>query len=69
VPGGIYDVQRGSWSASSVEVPFLPYQFFATALSGPTPTSGGQSVPLYWGKPASAEPDEDRNESDGDRDQ
>ena len=49
LPGGIYDIQRGSGSPSSVYLPVLPYQFFATATSGTTPTSGGQPQPLYWG--------------------
>jgi uncharacterized protein len=54
VPGGIYQIQVGGRSGSSVQLPLLPYQFFATAFSGPTATSGGNSVPLYWGKPAQA---------------
>jgi predicted acyl esterase len=49
VPNGVYEIQRGGQTASSVHLPLLPYLFFPTALSGTTPTSNGASVPLYWG--------------------
>jgi predicted acyl esterase len=52
VPGGAYQIHRGSLRPSSVNLPLLPFGYFATAASGVTPTSGGLSEPLDWGPPA-----------------
>ncbi|MEU7745486.1 CocE/NonD family hydrolase [Nonomuraea sp. NPDC049158] len=45
VPGGVYQVRRGS---SSVSLPLLPAGCFRTAASAVTPTSGGFSQPMDW---------------------
>jgi predicted acyl esterase len=51
LPGGVYQIRRGpsSLAASSINVPVVPYKFFATAAGGVTSTSGGYSEPLDWG--------------------
>ena len=48
VPGGTYQIQRGSTWPSSVNLPLLKAGCFRTATSGVTATSGGFSEPLDW---------------------
>jgi hypothetical protein len=44
LPGGAYVITDGF-----INLPLLPRGGFASAASGPTPTSGGVSLPLDWG--------------------
>jgi uncharacterized protein len=53
LPRGVYTIHYGKRTASSLNLPLLPYGFFATATGGVTATSGGANVPLDW---SSAEP-------------
>jgi predicted acyl esterase len=46
---GQYTVKYGPGSNSMVNLPLLPYHYFATALSGATPDSSGTVQPLDWG--------------------
>jgi hypothetical protein len=44
LPGGEYVIERGL-----VNLPLLPLGFLQAAVSAPTPTSEGVSLPLDWG--------------------
>jgi predicted acyl esterase len=44
LPGGKYLIASGS-----INLPLLPHDCLATAVSGPTPTSADVSLPLDWG--------------------
>ena len=49
LPGGTYSILAGSRYPSAINLPLLPYMYFATAPSTVTPTSGGATEPIYWG--------------------
>lgn len=49
IPGGVYQIYSGRWWPSAVSMPLLRFGALPTAASGVTPTSGGQTEPLYWG--------------------
>jgi predicted acyl esterase len=48
VPGGVYQIERGNADPSVINLPLLPAGTFATAPSGVTPTSLGETEPLGW---------------------
>jgi uncharacterized protein len=49
LPGGTYSILAGPRYPSAINLPLLPYMYFATAQSAVTPTSGGATEPMYWG--------------------
>jgi predicted acyl esterase len=49
LPGGVYSILSDHRHPSTVDLPLLPHQYYATARSDVTATSNGFSVPLYWG--------------------
>ncbi|MCC6628703.1 MAG: CocE/NonD family hydrolase [Chloroflexi bacterium] len=60
LPGGVYRIYFGTEHPSALNLPLLPYQHFASVLSGHAPTpwdetnrrmgEGGTTLPLDWGR-------------------
>ena len=46
---GAYSILADRWHPSTVNLPVLPYKYYATARSAVTSTSGGYTVPMDWG--------------------
>jgi uncharacterized protein len=49
LPGGVYTILTDRSHPSTLNLPLQPYRYYRTARSAVTATSGGYSVPLYWG--------------------